>query len=946
MTDNNVITIGPHQLQKGTVLENRYRIEQVIGQGGFGITYSCMDTRLDLRVAVKEYYPMYFVNRNTGNSDELRPNGKEEAEYFEKGKGKFLSEAKILAEFRSHRGVVDVQDYFEANNTAYIVMEYLEGKTLREHLKEILFPADMILSLMYPVMDALEKLHERHMIHRDISPDNMILLKDGTIKLVNFGAAREWDFDNPKSVSVILKNGYAPAEQYRRNGKQGPWTDVYGLCATIYSCLTGLVPENALEREYEDKVKWPSEFHFPILPEQEAVLKKGMAVKAGERISSMAELQEAFIRSSFHLKADPDPADSKEKKSGGRRKFLSGCAKMVFIVGMFVFLCYLVDGLGEKSLSEFYDEETMYHITLTANENMSVKEFQYGTELVKDRLDILADGEAYVLQVIDDRMEVAIPKACFGDMAVRDVLISHIIGATDLYAFRKEEEPYFPPDQFAIGRNDVESITLEEGTIPGADAEGYDTGESGGRYIRIVLTDDCAEKNKDNIKAWGDSLTMAEDMYRTFYYYCDTVTAEDGKTFYVTEQNLDGRALDLLYYNLTHEPLAYEFLYSVGAYDVQWENVEDASCVGKNQCNADDFTGQTVTAVYYAGSDPLTDGEWLDTKRAYQEKLDTLGQPYAIGVQQTEEKVCVVVRTGPAHLGKPVLYWLSDGYNSLSVRAGLLRYTVNSTSELTGPFALSLRNGEIDSRGVEKEFESFTKEALSRGNNTLTLFVGEFPYCSTVITEPVTDGTIRFDTLCIGEEEDRTWRADLLDAIWNGMQMPITFDLDFYQFDIRKDGKTDPDTQFGITNAAEEKEIEEKILQAAPNAKVRFENWGIYVELGLDVDEELPEKGTALVKEIVQSSGLENSNYQNMHFYLIEEAEKELERARISFYKNYWAWRDTSKPYEEGKFDVTGVFAYGRLERYQEEFIKIVNSDEFYTDKVNKDTVWHFGVEK
>lgn len=940
------VTIGPHQLQKGTVLENRYRIEQVIGQGGFGITYSCIDDRLKLRVAVKEYYPVHFVNRNTENSDEIRPNGKKEAQYFGKGKGKYLREARILAEFNNHPGVVHVHDFFEANNTAYIVMEFLQGKTLREYMEDTIFPAHIILGLMYPVMDTLEKLHERHIIHRDISPDNLILLDDGTIKLVDFGAARELDFDHPRSISVILKDGYSPAEQYRQSGKQGPWTDVYGICATIYSCLTGLVPENALEREYEDKMKWPLEFDIPMIPQQEDVLKKGMAVKAEDRISSMAELKEAFVQSGFYQKKERGAADAGSRKAGGRKKILSGCVKMVLLVGMFIFLCYLVDGLGEKNLAKLYDEETMYHISLTADENMSVKEFKYGVEQIKERIAVLAEGETYALQVTDDRIEIVIPKVCFGDQPISDILISHIVRATDLYAFRREEEPCFPPDQFAIGRNDLESVTLEEGAVPGTDAAEYDTGKEAGRYIRIVLTEDCAKKNRDLIKAWGDDLTLAEDVYRTFYYCCDTVSAGDGKTFYVTEPNLDGKALNLLYQNLTHEPLAYEFSYSVGAYDVEWENAKDAPYAGKNQCNADDFTEQTVTIVYDVGSDSLTDGEWMDIKQAFRERLDTLGQPYAIGVRQTKEKVCLVVRTVPAHMGRPVMRWLENGKNSLSVRAGLLRYPVCSASEWREPFTISFRNWEIENEGAAEGFERFTKEALSRGQNTLTLFVGELPYCSTVITEPVTDGTIRFDTLCMGEEEDRTWRAGLLDAVWTKTQMPRSVNLDDVQFDISKNGGTDPDTQFGITNTAEEKAMEEKVLRAAPNAKVSFHDWSINVSLGLDVDEELPEKGTALVKEIFQSSDFENSNYQCMNFYLIEEAEKELERARIFFQKNYWASEDTSSPYEDGKFDVTGVFAYGRLERYQEEFIRIVNTDEFYADKLKKDVTWHFGAER
>ena len=285
-----------HHLRPGSKLNGRYLVGRSLGQGGFGITYIGRDLLLDTRVAIKEYYPSGVASRNVAFSPEITISDKRQVDSIEEGKRKFLSEARALAQFADDPGVVTVRDFFEANNTAYIVMEYLDGHDLRSILRLTRFSADDIFERMRPVMDALEKIHQVGIIHRDISPDNIMLLKSGTVKLMDFGAARQLDLSGNTSVSVILKTGFAPEEQYRSKGHQGPWTDVYALCATIYCCITGLKPDDALERARLDELKWPSELGVEISALQEAVLKKGMAVRAEDRFQSIGEMKEMLFR--------------------------------------------------------------------------------------------------------------------------------------------------------------------------------------------------------------------------------------------------------------------------------------------------------------------------------------------------------------------------------------------------------------------------------------------------------------------------------------------------------------------------------------------------------------------------------------------------------------------------------------------------------------------------
>lgn len=281
-----------HALPPGTILANgRYLVGRVLGQGGFGITYIGRDLTLDMRVAVKEYYPAPYVGRNCERSCKVVPLNNDAQKRLETGRQRFLEEARVLAKFHNSPGIVDVRDFFEQNSTAYIVMDYLEGETLKSHLANGTIDADRTFALMRPILDALSLIHNDHVIHRDISPDNIMLCSDGNLRLMDFGAAREMDFGDQRTISMVLKSGYAPEEQYRAKGELGPWTDIYALCATMYRVITGVAPDESLQRLISDEMKWPSEMGVRISPAQEGVLRKGMAPRSADRYHSIAEMK-------------------------------------------------------------------------------------------------------------------------------------------------------------------------------------------------------------------------------------------------------------------------------------------------------------------------------------------------------------------------------------------------------------------------------------------------------------------------------------------------------------------------------------------------------------------------------------------------------------------------------------------------------------------------------
>ena len=248
----------PFALKPGTILDGKYLVGEMLGQGGFGITYIGFDLLLEQKVAIKEYYPMStgMVSRENSttvvwSSAVMQKSG------MEKGFDSFLKEARKMAKLGGIPGVVGVKSVFIQNETAYIVMDFIEGETLLKKLqREGPMDYGTCVSLMTPIMQALSEVHKHGIIHRDISPDNIMVQNDGRLILLDLGAAKDLDIQgkdgNMQSSQMVAKQGFSPVEQYGRDGKIGSWTDVYAMAATIYYCCTGVLPPSATDRMIED----------------------------------------------------------------------------------------------------------------------------------------------------------------------------------------------------------------------------------------------------------------------------------------------------------------------------------------------------------------------------------------------------------------------------------------------------------------------------------------------------------------------------------------------------------------------------------------------------------------------------------------------------------------------------------------------------------------------
>ena len=247
----------------------RYQVVSVLGHGGFGITYLARDARLDREVAIKEYLPAALAVRRGGNS--VLPRSTEVAEDFGWGCGRFIEEGRTLASLHDAPSIVKVFDFLEGNGTAYIVMELLRGRTLEEHVKAdgALSPAGLQ-GMLEPLLAGLQKVHDAGFLHRDIKPANIVLGADGHPTLIDFGAARTAMADRTRTMTAIFTPGYAAPEQFTSSAKQGPWTDIYGLSATLHYAITGHAPPSAYDRLMADTYKplaalWPQGFAIRLL---------------------------------------------------------------------------------------------------------------------------------------------------------------------------------------------------------------------------------------------------------------------------------------------------------------------------------------------------------------------------------------------------------------------------------------------------------------------------------------------------------------------------------------------------------------------------------------------------------------------------------------------------------------------------------------------------------
>ena len=326
-------------LQPGSILNGKYMVGRILGQGGFGITYIGWDIALEKKVAIKEYYPSGQVSRTPGASTLSWYTSESAALARQTGLEMFLKEARKMSKVDDVFGIVRVRDLFQENQTAYIVMDYVEGETLKARLQKTGPMAwDQAMEIFRPAIRAMEQVHKAGLIHRDLSPDNLMLTPDGQVKILDLGAAKDLSINSGASSMQVAKSGFSPFEQYSQRGGSGPWTDVYAMAATVYYTLTGVLPPAAIDRVEEDTMDWSLVSTLPGRARE--ALRAAMAVSAKKRTQSMEELERGLFGA--ENKAPPKPKSAQKVKpekelpkrtTARKNRLIAAVAAVIVVVG-------------------------------------------------------------------------------------------------------------------------------------------------------------------------------------------------------------------------------------------------------------------------------------------------------------------------------------------------------------------------------------------------------------------------------------------------------------------------------------------------------------------------------------------------------------------------------------------------------------------------------------
>ena len=433
------------RLEVGYRLNGRYRVCRSLGQGGFGITYLAEDELLGQKIVIKEYFPAAFARRAEDGS--IRIMEETDRAAFTEGRNRFLREARILTSLLDVPGVVKAWNYFRENQTAYLVMEYVQGISLRSWLEQNgeVPSFDEALEMLRPVVLALANIHKKGLLHRDITPDNLMVGANGTVKLLDFGSARSYlrEKDSEMTQTVLLKSGYAPPEQYDGKSVQGPWTDIYALSATLYEMITGCMPEDALQRQIRDELLEPSVYGAKITPEQEEhLLKRGLALDERERYTSVQEFSSDFY-------PEEKMREVRYGRSGWRMAAISGgvlAAGLLLASGLYAF----------GALGGTHTEKR------AGNLDRGSREYEAFLEFVEEQGETEEFLNKYMLDASAVR-ELALPGNVYYDM---DATPKEVLGLLQSDGISEGLSPEYSSEQFTVTTGDYGIIrtdfTVEE----------------------------------------------------------------------------------------------------------------------------------------------------------------------------------------------------------------------------------------------------------------------------------------------------------------------------------------------------------------------------------------------------------------------------------------------------------------------------------------------------
>lgn len=523
------------ELPMGTIINGRYLIGKRLGQGGFGITYVGLDLALDVKVAIKEYFPSGQVTRHPSTGTMLLWSDGEHARNMKtSGMEAFLKEARKMAKVQNVATVVRVLNTFQENETAYIVMEFVEGITMKTLLEEHgPISWEQAELLFYPVIETMEEVHNAGIIHRDISPDNLILQPDGTIRILDLGAAKDINSNAGRSSMLVTKEGYSPIEQYTQSGGTGTWTDVYSLAATIFTAITGQTPSPAVERYDHDSMQWNCEELGGVPANVIAALRSAMEVLPDDRTQTMKEFLGNLKKKGFRYRK---VKHKKKKRNSFRVALTVILAVLLCGAGAFYALWYLPNQQGKSSVPATEmahtdtEEQTDESVAITEKPEPIItgpvqlaRSFS-GTDASKNEIVSISFKNAFPNQDVSSwDVSADNSRSILAWLEPSDKGYALNIGSTGTIVLPKDSSRLFADYSEMRSLELGENVTVERGTT----VQGMFSGCASLEYVNLngisaVLDPDLSElfMNCSSLReiVWEDMNTFdAENMDRMFF---------------------------------------------------------------------------------------------------------------------------------------------------------------------------------------------------------------------------------------------------------------------------------------------------------------------------------------------------------------------------------------------------------------------------------------------
>lgn len=579
------------------------------------------------------------------------------------------------------------------------------------------------------------------------------------------------------------------------------------------------------------------------------------------------------------------------------------------------------------------------HVVLKADEKMTVREFTEAVEILKGRLEIFSGDSPYQMDLDGDSVDLVLPADRFADNGAEYTLRCYLSRATELFAVSgrsasQESGGAGKYSYFPVAREDLKQVSLQYGAVSGADPETLAAkGVEGDSYyyVALELTDDCVRRLAEADVDLEGGVSFAQDVDASPWYSFCTVPGGDGRTFYLIDFDQAPYFSELVVYNLTHDPLAYNFQYTLDLNEItDWERVEDPDVkAGRNQCDAADLKGQTVTFTLISYSDDYTAGAWQDLHAALKERMDVLEIPYAFSLRISEGSTIATVRCPLEHMGLPIIRTL--GKRVFSVRAGLTERSVYHAELLRRPtgdgaYELVLKCDKSDLGSIAQ----ITRAALDNGDGVVFLMLDETPFLQGRVDSVVEDGTLVFDRLCDNGEEaltaDMDWLLAYLETASSSRLLQKSLALDTIQFNRDEEGRQPGVRDFELVRLGDLQALEQ-IRAAYPDGKIRWNYGGdIYLQMNLEIDDRLPGRSAELAEAVYHAFDFAASSFETLTLYLVNEDDSAMERARIFFRKVYNSYDGD----EAGFIASYGIFFGGRLEPFKDQMRETVEQSPFF----------------